>query len=50
MHRRRDGRAAVGVHNDFASGEAGVAHGPADNEAASGVDVVLGVLVEPGGR
>src|SRR5208282_1740664 len=42
-------RAAVGVHDDLAAGEAGVSHGPADDEAAGGVDVVLGVLVEPGG-
>ena len=39
--------AAVGVHDDLAAGQAGVAHGSADDEAAGGVDVVLGVLVEP---
>ena len=40
-------RAAVGVHDDLAAGQAGVAHGSADDEAASRIDVVLGVLVEP---
>ena len=39
--------AAVGVHDDLAAGEAGIAHGSADDEAASGIDVVLGVFVEP---
>ena len=44
-------RAAIGVDDDLAAGEAGVAHGPADDEAAGGIDVVLGVLVEPlGGK
>ena len=40
-------RAAVGIDDDLAAGQAGVAHGPADDEAAGGIDVVLGVLVEP---
>src|SRR6185437_903439 len=39
--------AAVGVHDDLAAREAGVAHGAADDEAAGGIDVVFGVLVEP---
>ena len=38
--------AAVGVDDDLAASEAGVAHGPADDEAAGWVDVVLGVGVE----
>ena len=38
--------AAVGVDDDLAAGQAGVAHGAADHKAAGGVDVVLGVLVE----
>jgi len=41
---------AVGIYDDFAAGEAGVAHRSADDEAAGGVDVVLGMLVEPRGR
>ena len=40
-------RAAVGVHDDLAAGEAGVAHRSADDKAAGRVDVILGVLVEP---
>src|SRR5580704_3850642 len=39
---------AVGVHDNFASGEAGIAHGTAGDEAAGGIDVVLGVLVHHG--
>ena len=38
--------AAVGVDDDLAAGEAAVALGPADHEAAGGVDEVLGLLVE----
>jgi RimJ/RimL family protein N-acetyltransferase len=33
------GHAAVGVHDDLASGEAAVAHGPADHEPAGRIDV-----------
>ena len=44
------GGAAVGVHNDLPPGEAAVAHGAADDEAAGGIDVEPGVLVDvPGG-
>src|SRR5579862_9828748 len=39
--------AAVGVDDDLAAGEAGIAHRSADDEAAGGIDVVLGMLVEP---
>ncbi len=38
--------AAVGVHDDLAPGQAGVAHRPADHEPSGGVDVVLGVGVQ----
>jgi len=38
--------AAVGVHDDLTAGKAGVSHGSADDEAASGIDVVLRVGVE----
>ena len=38
--------AAVGIDDDLAAGEAGVAHGSADDEATGGVDVILGVGVE----
>ena len=38
--------AAVRVHDDLASGEAGVGLGAADDELAGGVEVVDGVLVE----
>ena len=38
--------AAVGVHDNLAAGESRVAHRSADDEAAGGIDVVLGVLVE----
>ncbi len=38
--------AAVGVDDDFAAGETGIAHGTADNEAAGGIDVEFGFLVE----
>jgi len=36
----------VGVHDDLAAGESGVAHRPADNEASGGIDVIFGVSVE----
>ena len=38
--------AAVGVDDDLAAGDAGVAHGAADDEAAGGVDEDLGLPVE----
>ena len=38
--------AAVGVHDDLAAGETGVAHGAADDEAARGVHVDLAVVGE----
>src|SRR5208337_5690056 len=38
--------AAVGVHDDLAAGESGVAHGPADHEASRGIDVIVRVFVE----
>src|ERR1019366_8149970 len=38
--------AAVSVHDDFAPGQSGVAHRTTDYEAARGIDVVLGVLVQ----
>ena len=41
--------AAVGIDDDFAPGQAAVAHRPTDNEFAGRVDVVFGVLVEPFG-
>src|SRR5215472_1030292 len=37
---------AVGVDNDFTAGEAGIAHGSADDETAGGVDVELGFGIE----
>ena len=37
--------AAVGIHDDLAAGEPGVAHGPADHEAAGGIDVELGARI-----
>lgn len=42
--------AAVGVDDDLAPGEAGVAVGAADDETARGVQVVNGVIVEVLGR
>src|SRR5208283_1173179 len=42
--------AAVGVDDDLAAGQAGVAHGAADDETSGGIDVVLGVFVEQVGR
>src|ERR1019366_3328712 len=38
--------ATVGVHDDLAAGQSSVAHRSTDNEAARGIDVVLGVLVQ----
>ena len=38
--------AAVGVDDDLASGESGVAHGPADDEASRGIDVILRIFIE----
>src|ERR1035438_2292924 len=38
--------ATVGVHDDLAAGQPGVAHGTTDYEASRWVDVVLGVLVQ----
>ena len=38
--------ATVSIHDDFAAGEAGIAHRPADHEAAGGIDVVLGISIE----
>src|SRR5579863_1359590 len=38
--------ATVCIHNNLASGQAGVAHGTAHHEASGGIDVVLGVGVE----
>ena len=40
------GRAAIGVDDDLAAGEAGVAVGPADLEAAGRVDVIDGLVAE----
>src|SRR5690606_41367797 len=42
--------AAVGGDDDLASGQAAVTVGTADHEAAGGVDVGLGLLVDPLGR
>ena len=41
------GRATIGVDDDLAAGEAGVAIGTADDEFARRVDVPDGVLVDP---
>ena len=41
------GRATVGIDDALAPGEAAVAHRPADDEDAGGVDVELGVAVDP---
>src|SRR5579872_1359137 len=38
--------AAVGVDDDLAAGESGVAHGATDDEASRGIDVVLGVFIK----
>ncbi len=40
------GRAAVGVDDDLAPGQAGVAIGAADFEAAGRVDVILGLVLK----
>ena len=40
------GRAAIGVDDDLAAGEAGVAVGAADLEAAGRVDVIDGLVAE----
>ena len=42
--------AAVGVHDDLTTGQAGVALGAAHHKAAGGVDEVAGLLVEQLGR
>ena len=42
--------AAVGVDDDLAAGEAGVAHRPADHEAAGRVDEELGLVGDQRGR
>ncbi len=42
--------AAVGIDDDFASGEAGIAVRTADDEAAGGIDVELGVGIHHVGR
>src|SRR5208282_3101156 len=38
--------ATIGVYDDLASGQSGIAHGAADDEASGGIDVILGVLIE----
>ena len=38
--------AAVGIHDDLASGQAGVAHRAAHNETSGRIDVILGIFVE----
>ena len=38
--------AAVGVHDDFPTGQAAVAHGPAHHETARGIDEIPGVAVD----
>src|SRR5215470_3040044 len=38
--------ASIGINNDLAAGEAGVAHRTTNDEAAGRIDVILGVLVE----
>ena len=43
------GRAAVGVDDDLAAGQAGIAVGAADDELAGRIDVPDGVLVHPAG-
>src|SRR5581483_1062950 len=37
---------AVGVDDDLAPGEAGVAHGSTNDETSGGIDVVLGIGIE----
>ena len=41
------GHAAIGVDDDLASRQAGIAHGAADDEFAGGVDVISGTGVQP---
>src|ERR1700692_82015 len=41
------GRTAIGVDDDLAAGETGVAVGAADVELASGIDVPDGLAVDP---
>src|SRR5580704_18328003 len=36
----------VSIHDDFSAGESGITHGPANDEAASGIDVKLGARIE----
>ncbi len=38
--------AAVGIHDDFSAGEPGIAHRPANDEAAGGIDVELSARIE----
>ena len=38
--------AAVGIDDDFTTGQTGVAHGTADNKVTTGIDVVFGVLID----
>ena len=38
--------AAIGIDDDLAASQSGVAHGAADDEASGRIDVVLGVLVQ----
>src|SRR5450432_2546547 len=38
--------AAVSVHNDFATRQAGIAHGTTDHEAAGGIDVIFRVGIQ----
>ena len=40
------GNAAVGIHQDLAAGEAGIRDRPADDEAAGGIDVIFGVVIQ----
>jgi hypothetical protein len=51
MRRRHAGRAAIGVDDDLAAGQAGVAIGAADDELAGRVDVPDGLLslIQPSG-
>ena len=42
--------AAVGIDDDLAPGQAAIADGSSNHEAARGIDVVLGALVDPLGR
>ncbi len=44
------GHAAVGVDDDFAPGEAAIPQGAAGDKATGGVDVVFGVIEQPGLR